>query len=74
MEIEQCSEDAADRSRRSSRAAQDPGGNRCAFGRRCIPPSSVPRRFHTPGMCAPRALPGGRLDTQTRSHVFPPGS
>ena len=33
-----------------------------AFGRRCIPAGCVARRFHTPGMRAPRAWPAGRLD------------
>ena len=32
--------------------------------RRCILPDCVARRVHTPGMRAPRAWPGRRLDTQ----------
>ena len=40
-------------------------------GRRCIPPGGVARRFHTPGVRAPRALPGGRLDAHRQRTYFP---
>ena len=46
--------------------AKDPEMNKGVnAGRRCIPPGFVARHLHTPGMRAPRASPGGRLDAQT---------
>src|SRR5687768_12314407 len=43
--------------------------NTVAFGRRCIPAGCVARRLHTPGMRAPRALPGGRLGAQADTSI-----
>ena len=43
-------------------------------GRRCIPPGVVARRLHTPGMRAPRASPGGRVDAQDMAALFVDGS